>query len=98
MIAASWICSVCRSVGLQKESRSPVPIRIQRAHTSTVWPKTRSSDRTEPTNELSPFEVSGFGGAGARRFAAVGLATGGADAGFHCCSIPSQYQLPSGEI
>src|SRR2546426_12448695 len=95
MIAASWTCSVSRSLGVQNESSRPVPMRIHRAQTRTVCPDARSSDRMVPTNESSPrlFSV-GDGAVGGVRDASAfaSLMTG-----FHSWETPSQYHLPSGD-
>src|SRR2546422_10596903 len=105
MIAASWTCRVSRSLGVQNDSSRPVPMRIQRAQTRTVWPEARSSERMVPANESRPRifgsglggvgEVGGVGGVGVRGDGSA-FADGWATA-FHSCAMPSQYHLPSGE-
>src|SRR5207244_1045597 len=102
MIAASWTCRVSRSLGVQNDSSRPVPMRIQRAQTRTVWPEARSSERIVPANESRPRifvsglgEVGGVGGVGVRGDGSA-FAAGRATA-FHSCAMPSQYHLPSGE-
>src|SRR5438552_1409028 len=95
MMAASWTWRVSRSLGVQNDSRRPVPMRIHLAQTRTVWPDARSSDRMVPTKESSP------------RLFAVGVgAVGGVwdvsafaslTTGFHSWETPSQYHLPSGD-
>src|SRR6267378_6315574 len=98
MIAASWTCRVSRSLGVQNESSRPVPMRIHRAQTRTVWPDARSSERMVPTNESSPrpFAV-GVGAVGGVEVGVDSAFGAGWATGFHSWEAPSQYHLPSGD-